>query len=69
MLTELETTKKALRKFCLKHFNLSDEDLELLDGGIFDLIITEYDLEGISEYDLIDIVDSELAKALDKVTA
>lgn len=58
--------KAQLRKFCIRHFNYDATDMQILDDHLFDLIISEYDIDGMSEYELVDIIDEELFKVTNK---
>lgn len=49
-----------LRRFCLRHYYFNDEELSQLDG-VLSKLIKEYDLDGISDSDLCELLDAEYA--------
>jgi hypothetical protein len=57
----MSTRLERLRRFTLKHFDFSTHDLLNLDR-VLTILINEHDLDGISEFDLIELIDDEFFK-------
>lgn len=55
--------EKQLALFCKKHFNFTAADWALLESGLFTHICAAYEIDGMSEYELIDLIDNELHEA------